>query len=205
MPASIQPGRTDAEVEEATRRWLERAVLGLELCPFARGPYEGGRVRIAVSAASCADDLAGDLERELKWLADSDPARLETTLLVHPGALVDFLEYNDFLDVADALLDVLDLAGTIQVASFHPAYRFADVAADDPANCTNRSPFPTLHLLRETSVERAVEACDDPDAIYRRNIETLRRIGEAGWRACIEDCTEDRTEDRTRDRIEDDQ
>ncbi len=185
MPASIQPGPSDADVERATRRWLERAVLGLELCPFARGPYEGGRVRIAVSAATGADELAGDLERELKTLADSEPSRLETTLLVHPGALVDFLEYNDFLDVADALLDVLDLAGTLQVASFHPDYRFADVAADDPANCTNRSPFPTLHLLRESSVERAVEACDDPDAIYRRNIETLRRIGEAGWRALI--------------------
>lgn len=192
MAASIQPGPSDADVERATRRWLERAVLGLDLCPFARGPYEGGRVRIAVSAATDADELAGDLERELKTLADREPSRLETTLLVHPGALVDFLEYNDFLDVADALLDVLDLAGTLQVASFHPDYRFADVAADDPANCTNRSPFPTLHLLRESSVERAVEACDDPEAIYQRNIETLRRIGEAGWRALIADGVEDK-------------
>jgi len=195
MAASIQPGPSDADVERATRRWLERAVLGLDLCPFARGPYEGGRVRIAVSAATDADELAGDLERELKTLADREPSRLETTLLVHPGALVDFLEYNDFLDVADALLDVLDLAGTLQVASFHPDYRFADVAADDPANCTNRSPFPTLHLLRESSVERAVEACDDPEAIYQRNIETLRRIGEAGWRALIADGVEDKDEE----------
>ncbi|MBY6205446.1 DUF1415 domain-containing protein [Halomonas denitrificans] len=186
MPASFQPGPADGDVERATRRWLERAVLGLDLCPFARGPYEDGRVRIVVSAAKDANELAGDLEQEMKRLADTDSSRLETTLLVHPGALVDFLEYNDFLDVADALLDALDLAGTLQVASFHPYYRFADVAADDPANCTNRSPYPTLHLLRESSIERAVNAYGDTDAIYERNIETLRRIGEAGWRARIE-------------------
>lgn len=195
MPASILPGKSVADVEQATRRWLERAVLGLELCPFARGPYEAGRVRIVVSAAASEDELAGDLETELKLLADADAGELETTLLVHPRTLGDFIEYNDFLDVADALLVALDLAGTIQVASFHPDYRFADVSADDPANCTNRSPFPTLHLLRETSIERAVEAWDDPDAIYRRNIETLRRIGEAGWRARIEGQDEDRDED----------
>jgi hypothetical protein len=170
----------------STTQWLERAVLGLDLCPFARGPWESGRVRIVVSDATTAEALAGALEHELQHLAAVDPAELETTLLVHPDVLRDFLDFNDFLDVADALLETLELDGVIQVASFHPDYRFADAPEDDPANCTNRSPFPTLHLLREASVARAVAGLDDPDAIYRRNIETLRTIGEAGWRARIE-------------------
>jgi hypothetical protein len=167
-------------------QWLERAVLGLDLCPFARAPWEGGRVRIVVSEAATVEALVKALEQELRHLVAADPAGLETTLLVHPDLLRDFLDFNDFLDVADALLETLEMDGVIQVASFHPDYRFADAPEDDPANCTNRSPFPTLHLLREASVARAVAGLDDPDAIYRRNIETLRTIGEAGWRARIE-------------------
>lgn len=173
-------------VETETRRWLERAVLGLDLCPFARRPYETGAVRIAVSDAGTEDALADGLATELQRLVDDEPSRLETTLLVVPRMFEDFLVFNDFLDVADAVLQAMDLEGAIQVASFHPDYRFADVPADDPANCTNRSPYPTLHLLRESSIERAVAAHGDPDRIYRRNIETLRRIGEAGWRARLD-------------------
>lgn len=174
-----------AEIEASTRRWLERVVLGLELCPFARGPWESGRVRIAVSDATTAETLAEALERELRHLVAEDAAALETTLLVHADVMRDFLDYNDFLDVADALLDTMKLDGVIQVASFHPEYRFAGVAEDDASNCTNRSPFPTLHLLRESSIERAVAAYGDTDRVFERNIETLRRIGEAGWRELL--------------------
>ena len=173
-------------VDLATRRWLERAVLGLDLCPFARGPWDGGRVRIVVSPATTVEALAESLHEELKHLAGADPARLETTLLVHPAVLGDFLDFNDFLDVADRLLEALELDGVIQVASFHPEYRFADAPENDPAHCTNRSPYPTLHLLRESSIERAVAAYGDTDAIFERNIETLRRIGVDAWRALIE-------------------
>lgn len=174
-----------AVIEAETRRWLERAVLGLDLCPFARGPWESGRVRIAVSAATTPETLAMTLEQELQRLVEADPTRLETTLLVHPDAMRDFLDYNDFLDVADALLDAMSLEGVIQIASFHPEYRFADTPEDDPANCTNRSPFPTLHLLRESSIARAVAAFGDTATVVERNIETLRRIGETGWRALV--------------------
>lgn len=179
--AVVDPGAADA----ATRKWLERAVLGLDLCPFARGPWDGGRVRIVVSPATTPEALAEALHDELKHLARADPARLETTLLVHPGVHADFLDFNDFLDVADSLLEALELEGVIQVASFHPDYRFADVPDEDPSHCTNRSPYPTLHLLRESSIERAVAAYGDTDAIFERNIETLRRIGAEGWRKRI--------------------
>lgn len=177
---------SDEAVVAATRRWIERAVIGLELCPFARAPFAQGRVRIRVSHARDAGALAADLHAEAELLASADPAQVETTLLVHPGVFADFLEFNDFLDVADAVLADLDLEGVLQVASFHPGYQFADAAPDAVENCTNRSPFPTLHLLRESSIDRAVEWMPDTDAIYRRNIETLRALGESGWRALME-------------------
>ena len=164
-----------------TRRWIERAVIGLDLCPFARRPYDAGTLEFVVSAARDADALQRDLEAELRRLAASAPGEVETTLLIHPHALTDFLEYNDFLDVADALLDALDLATDIQIASFHPDYRFADTAPDAIENYTNRSPYPMLHLLRSSSVERAVAAFGDTSKIYATNIATLRRLGLAGW------------------------
>lgn len=176
-----------ATVELQVCRWLERAVLGLDLCPFARRPYEAGRVRIAVSEAADADALVADLDAELRRLAESDPVTLETTLLAAPGMFEDFLDFNDFFDIADAVLQASKLESEFQIVGFHPGYRFADAPLDDPANFTNRSPMPILHLLREASVERAVADLDDPDAIYRRNVETLRRIGEAGWRAQLDD------------------
>ena len=175
---------TDAEAIVArTRRWIERAVIGLDLCPFASRPYDAGAVGIVVSPARDAEALVRDLEAELRRLAASDPAELETTLLIHPHALTEFLEYNDFLDVADALLDALDLADDIQIASFHPDYRFADAAPDAIDNYTNRSPYPMLHLLRCSSVERAIAAFGDTSKIYSANIATLHRLGFAGWRA----------------------
>ena len=172
---------TDAAVVARTRRWIERAVIGLDLCPFARLPHDAGSIGYVVSGARTDDELVRDLEREALRLVASDPNELETTLLIHPHALADFLEYNDFLDVAEALLEALDLADEIQIASFHPHYRFADTAADAIENFTNRSPFPMLHLLRCSSVERAIAAFGDTERIYTANIATLRRIGRLGW------------------------
>src|SRR6056297_1438880 len=172
-------------VVEATRRWLEKAVIGLNLCPFAGTPWRQGRVRFRVSDATSLQQLAEDLADELQTLNETDPAECETTLLIHPGVLGDFLDYNDFLDIADGLLEQLELDGILQVASFHPDYRFADSAPGDPANCTNRSPWPMLHLLREASIEAAVANHPDPNAIYERNIETLRALGVEGWKDLI--------------------
>lgn len=165
-----------------TRRWLERAVIGLNLCPFAKAAYVKQRIHIAVSTATTPEQLLEDLARELEDLRDADPAERETTLLVHPQALADFLDYNDFLDTADAALEALALEGEIQVASFHPQYQFADTEPGDPENNSNRSPWPTLHLLREDSIEQAVDSYPDIDDIPRRNIEALRQLGNTGWR-----------------------
>jgi hypothetical protein len=168
------------------RNWLERGVLGLNLCPFARQPYEAGRVRIVLSDASTDDAVVGDLEEELHRLAKTPVDALETTLLAVPGRFDDFLDFNDFLDVADALLLGLDYDGEFQIVGFHPDFRFGDAPADDPAHVTNRSPVPIFHLLREASVERAVAELEDPDAIYRRNVERLRELGVEGWEAVLD-------------------
>lgn len=176
---------------EDTRLWLERAVIGLNLCPFAKAPHAKGRVRFVESRATDAESLLADLATELLALAEADPAVHETTLLVHPRAFAaDFASYNDFLDVADAALEALDLVGTIQVASFHPDYRFEDADADDVTNATNRSPHPMLHLLREASVTAALgeddeAAADESERIVLRNGQTLRALGEAGLRAVL--------------------
>lgn len=166
-----------------TRTWLERAVIGLNLCPFAKAVHLKQQIRWVESAATDAETLLADLVHELQVLAAADPETVETTLLVHPQALIDFDDYNDFLDLADAVLAELGLEGELQVASFHPQYRFDGTAADDVTNCTNRSPHPTLHLLREASIERAVASVPDTAEIYARNVATLRRLGPAGWRA----------------------
>ena len=178
---------SDADVITATRRWIERAVIGLNLCPFARAPFAQQRVRLQVSHARDAGALVADLRDEAARLVATDPALIETTLLMHPFVFADFADYNDFLEVADALLDEMQLDGVLQIASFHPDYRFADAAADAIGNCTNRSPWPTLHLLRESSIAAAVETGIDTDAIWRRNVETLRRLGDVGWRALWHD------------------
>ncbi len=166
----------------ATRTWLEKAVIGLNLCPFAGAVHLSGRVRFCVSQAPDADTLVGDLAREITGLMAADPAVCETTLLIHPHVLADFGAYNDFLDIADATVEALGYEGELQVASFHPRYLFADTQPDDIANYTNRSPHPMLHLLREESVERAIASVPDTDAIYERNIATLRGLGFAGWK-----------------------
>jgi hypothetical protein len=170
------------EVIAATREWLEKAVIGLNLCPFAKPVHAGNQIRYAVSDAQTPEALRADLGRELQALAAANRANVETTLLIHPRVLVDFPDYNDFLDIADAAVEELGLTGTIQVASFHPQYRFADTEPDAIENFSNRSPYPMLHLLREESVERAVAAFPDVARIPERNIETLRSIGHDGWR-----------------------
>jgi hypothetical protein len=169
------------EVVAATRAWLEKAVIGLDLCPFAKAVHVKDQIRYAVSQAQTADALLADLVHELRYLQAADPAQVETTLLIHPGVLVDFLDFNDFLDVADVAVTELGLAGEIQVASFHPDYQFAGTAPDDIGNYTNRSPFPTLHLLREASIERGLAAFPDAAQVFEKNIDTLRRIGHEGW------------------------
>lgn len=177
----------EATVEAAVTRWLERAVIGLNLCPFARAPHVNNRLRIHVSPATTGEALLIDLHDELRFLAAADPSQWQTTLLVHPGVLTDFLQFNDFQDQADALLRGLDLEGVLQIASFHPQFLFADAEPDDVSHCSNRSPYPILHLLREDDISRAVEALDDPEAIYQRNIATLRRLGHDGWQALMSD------------------
>jgi len=171
----------DETVIAATRHWLEQAVIGLNLCPYARMPYQDDRIRYVVNSATTPEALLQALARELQWLDAADEREAETTLLIHPQVLQDFLEYNDFLELADALLEELGLTGVLQVASFHPQYQFSGTDADDVSNCTNRSPYPMLHLLRESSITRAVDGHPDTTKIYEANIETLRRLGRAGW------------------------
>ncbi len=174
-----------------TQAWVEHAVIGLNLCPFAKAPQVKGLVRYVVSGALDAEALRADLVEELQLLAGALDSRIETTLLIHPHTLNDFMDYNDFLDVADAALAQLDLEGVLQVASFHPDYRFAGSAEDDPGNATNRSPYPTLHLLREASIDRAVEAFPEAEAIFEANIATLDRLGTAGWAALQQRCRDE--------------
>ena len=171
----------DEAVVAATRRWIEKAVIGLNLCPFAKVVYVKCQVRYVVSRARHLDGLLEDLDRELDLLAAADPDEIDTTLLIHASLLPDFLDFNDFMQLADAAVEEHDLQGVIQIASFHPAFQFEGTEPDDIGNFTNRAPFPTLHLLREASIERAVAAFPEAEAIYERNIETLKALGHAGW------------------------
>ena len=171
------------EIIATTRKWLERAVIGLNLCPFAKGVHVKGQVRYVVSAAQTEEALLDDLERELKFLAETAPEDTDTTLLITPDVLTDFDDFASFLDLVEVVLRTQGLSGVLQVASFHPDYVFADAEPDDIANYTNRAPYPTLHLLREASLKRATAAFPDAADIYQRNIDTLRALGPEGWRA----------------------
>lgn len=174
---------TDEAVIAATIQWLEKAVIGLNLCPFAKAVHVKRQIRYVVSQATDEEGLLDDLLHELQLLASADAGDIETTLVIHPYVLRDFLDYNDFLDIADAAVEELQLEGVLQVASFHPDYQFADSDPVDMANYSNRAPYPTLHLLREDSVDKAVAAFPDADRIYQTNIDTLRRLGADGWKA----------------------
>jgi hypothetical protein len=179
-----------ADIVATTQRWLEVAVIGLNLCPFAKAVHVKRQIRYVVTEACSADELLSALRDELALLAGSDPQEVETTLLIHPQAMTDFLEYAAFLRDADRALRQGGYEGVLQIASFHPAYVFADSAPDDVENCSNRSPFPMLHLLREDSVEQAVAAFPDAADIYERNIQTLKRLGHEGWKRLWTDTVE---------------
>ena len=182
MPLSAE---SHEDVIAATRHWLTQAVIGLNLCPFAKAVHVKGQIRYAVSDAEDMEGVLADLEAELNTLTAADPAVTDTTLLILPRALPDFLDYNDCLFFADRMLKQLRPEGVLQIASFHPLYQFEGSEPGDIENYTNRAPYPILHLLREDSVERAVDAFPDAEDIYERNQETLRRIGLAGWNALM--------------------
>lgn len=181
------------QVRAQTLAWIDRAVIGLNLCPFARAVRAKGQLRCVVSDATDAEALLRALCDEAQRLLDTEPTQWETTVLVHPQVLTDFADHNDFLDAAEAALGELGCDGVLQLASFHPAYQFADTEPGDIANATNRSPYPTLHLLREASVDRAVDSFPDAASIYEANIATLRALGDAGWQSLREACERDAT------------
>lgn len=184
LPTSSDALPVDPDtVVQDTVRWLERAVIGLNLCPFAKGVHAKGQIHYVVSRATDSREFLQDLERELEALAEISPETRDTTLLMAPGCFEDFLDFNDFLEVVDGLIDALDLGGVLQVASFHPRFQFEGTGVDDVTNSTNRAPYPTLHLLREDSIAQAVEAFPEAEAIYERNMQLLREMGAQGWQA----------------------
>jgi uncharacterized protein len=174
---------TDDEVLNQTRLWLEKAVIGLNLCPFAKAVYVKNQVRLVVSQAKHADGLLEELDRELDLLAATPADEVDTTLLIHPTLFDDFLDFNDFLEIAEGVVAEHGLEGVIQLASFHPQFQFDGTEPDDIGNYTNRAPFSILHLLREESVERAVEAFPEAESIFEQNIATLEKLGHKGWKA----------------------
>lgn len=183
----MTPSRSSAEVDppdlvlSRTRQWIERAVIGLNLCPFARAVYVRNQIRMVVSTARTEEQLLIELQNELFRLQDTPPEQIDTTLLIHPEVLTQFEDFNEFLGPAEKALRLSGLAGEIQIASFHPQYQFAGTDAEDITNYTNRAPYPILHLLREASVSRAVDSVTDPGAIVEANMETLRNLGHQGW------------------------
>ncbi len=172
---------TAQQAVDAMRIWLEQAVIGLNLCPFAKAVHVKRQIHFVCSDAVEPDALLQQLRDELLGLAAADPEARDTTLLIAPLALADFLDFNDFLDEADQLLEDLGLDGVLQIANFHPDYQFAGTRAADVTNCSNRAPYPTLHLLREASIDRAVQAFPEAEAIYEKNMQTLRALGPDGW------------------------
>jgi uncharacterized protein len=177
----------DLAIKE-TQAWVRHAVVGLNLCPFAKAPMAKGQISYVLSDATSTQTLLDELCVQLHLLAQADPRKVETTLLIHPNVLGDFAQFNDFLDLAEGALQALGYSGVLQLASFHPLYQFAGTTPQDICNATNRSPYPTLHLLREQSVERAVEAIPSAESIYESNIRTLRTLGARGWAALQEQC-----------------
>ncbi len=177
---SAPPAPSNTDILCAMRHWVDKAVIGLNLCPFAKAVQLKGQVRYVVSDARTADALLSDLKAELEFLRGTPPEQTDNTLLIHPHVLGEFFDFQTFLPRADAVLKKSHLVGEIQIASFHPHYQFADAEPDAIGNYTNRAPYPTLHLLREASIERAVQSIP-ADAIYENNIETLTKLGHAGW------------------------
>ena len=171
----------DDTLIQHTRIWLEKAVIGLNLCPFAKTPYVKNRVRISISHAKHLDGFLEDLDRELQLLGNTPADTLETTLLIHPDLFPDFFVFNDMLDIAEQAIVDNELEGVIQIAPFHPDFQFDGTDADDISNYTNRSPYPTLHLIREDSIAKASAAFPNAAAIFERNIALLEEMGQTGW------------------------
>lgn len=165
-----------------TRRWISSVVIGLNLCPFAGRVFAADKIRYVVSDAADEGRLLSDLAGEIKGLASSPASAVETTLLIHPRVLGAFLDYNSFLDAAERLIEDLGQRGVIQLASFHPDYRFADAGPGAVENYTNRSPYPMLHLLREASISAVAGNPGELREIPRRNVATLRSLGLAQMR-----------------------
>ncbi|SHH83742.1 DUF1415 domain-containing protein [Pollutimonas bauzanensis] len=182
MAEGVAAAEDDAAVLAATRHWLVRAVIGLNLCPFAKSVYMKEQIRYVVSRAQSDQEVLDELAAELLYLAGADPALVDTSLLILPRALPDFADYNDLLPRAQRAVKRARLNGVLQIAGFHPRYQFSGSAPDDIENHSNRSPYPILHLLREDSIARGVQAFPDAAAIYERNQQTLRRLGHEGWR-----------------------
>ena len=180
MTQTLTPDQERTAIED-TQKWLLEAVVGLNLCPFAKAVVVKDMVRYRVCPSAEPADVLAMLREELQHLAEADPDTLDTTLLIAPNALPDFLDFNDFLaDCEDVLMD-LELDGVLQVADFHPRYQFGGTDDDDIENFTNRTPYPTLHLLREASIDKAVEAYPDASLIFEHNIEVLNKLGHEGW------------------------
>lgn len=174
-------------VVQRTLDWLDRIVIGLNLCPFAASVRREGSVRLAVCESSDEATLAKDLLAELDLLQQTGEAEISTTLLVFPRAFHRFDSYWQFYELAENLLLEAGLEGVIQLASFHPDYCFEGEPAQDVSHFTNRSPYPMLHLIREQQLERVLAQYPDPEAIPDRNIATLRRLGESQLRALFAD------------------
>jgi len=180
-------GKSDFEIKVVaeTTQWLEKVVIGLNLCPFAKPVHTKRLIRFVVSAATTNEALLADLRSEMQFLVETASEVIDTTLLIHPNVLADFLGYNAFLEDSNQELEEMELDGVIQIASFHPDYQFAGSKISDVTNCTNRSPFPMLHLLREESVRRALEGYPNPERIYERNMAALRSLGKIGLEALL--------------------
>ncbi|MDY0273323.1 MAG: DUF1415 domain-containing protein [Advenella sp.] len=183
---TIQPSE-EAAILGKTKRWVEKAVIGLNLCPFAKSVYVKNQVRIAVTGAETVKELHQVLAQECENLIEADPEVLDTCLLVVPHVFEDFYDFNDFLDIAELTLEELELVGELQIASFHPDYQFADTEPDDISNYTNRSPYPILHLIRESSLDNATQQYPDASAIFDSNIEKVTQLGVDGWKKMLED------------------
>jgi hypothetical protein len=195
-PGDASPDGVPAALAIAeTRAWVRRAVIGLNLCPFARAVDVKDQIRYVFSDATDAETLLATLLVELQRLADTEPEQVDTTMVIHPRVLTDFEDFNDFLELADAAVQEMNLDGILQVASFHPRFQFADTEPDDITNATNRAPYPTLHLLREESVDRAVAAFPEAEAIFERNMETLEKLGPQGWAAVRQSWEDDAAAD----------
>lgn len=165
---------------------MEQLVIGYNLCPFAKRELVRDRVRFFVSQAQDEEQLLVDLENELNLL-DAEEG-IETTLLITPQVLQDFFDFNQFLGRADQRVAQLKFKGVFQIANFHPDYQFGGTEPDDAENYTNKSPYPVLHLLREVSLDQAIENYPDAESIPDRNIEQLEQMGSDQLRRLLEDC-----------------